>query len=33
MFLFLDTETTILPKNWIAQVTYLNNWPRMAQKT
>ena len=29
MHLFFDTETTILPRNWIAPVTYLNNWPRL----
>lgn len=31
MFLFFDTETTGLPKNWKAPVTDLNNWPRMVQ--
>ncbi|HBA60897.1 MAG TPA: 3'-5' exonuclease [Elusimicrobia bacterium] len=31
MFLFFDTETTGLPKNWKAPVTDLNNWPRMIQ--
>jgi hypothetical protein len=29
MYLFFDTETTGLPKNWKAPVTDLNNWPRM----
>ncbi len=31
MYLFFDTETTGLPKNWKAPVTDLNNWPRMVQ--
>ncbi len=31
MYLFFDTETTGLPKNWNAPVTYLNNWPRLVQ--
>lgn len=31
MYLFFDTETTGLPKNWKAPVTNLNNWPRMVQ--
>ena len=31
MFLFFDTETTGLPKNWKAPVTDLNNWPRLVQ--
>ena len=31
MYLFFDTETTGLPKNWRAPVTDLNNWPRMVQ--
>lgn len=31
MYLFFDTETTGLPKNWKAPVTNLNNWPRMIQ--
>lgn len=31
MFLFFDTETTGLPKNWKAPITDLNNWPRMIQ--
>lgn len=29
--LFLDTETTGLPKSWGAPVSNLNNWPRMVQ--
>lgn len=31
MYLFFDTETTGLPKNWNAPVTDLNNWPRLIQ--
>lgn len=31
MYLFFDTETTGLPKNFKAPVTDLNNWPRMIQ--
>ena len=31
MYLFFDTETTGLPRNWKAPVTHLNNWPRMIQ--
>ena len=31
MFLFFDTETNGLPKNWKAPVTDLNNWPRLVQ--
>ena len=31
MYLFFDTETTGLPKNWKAPVTDLTNWPRMVQ--
>ncbi|MEA3391438.1 MAG: 3'-5' exonuclease, partial [Candidatus Marinimicrobia bacterium] len=31
MYLFFDTETTGLPRNWRAPVTDLNNWPRMIQ--
>lgn len=31
MYLFFDTETTGLPKNWNAPVTDTNNWPRMVQ--
>lgn len=30
-YLFFDTETTGLPKNWKAPVTDVNNWPRMVQ--
>jgi hypothetical protein len=30
-YLFFDTETTGLPKNWRAPVTDLNNWPRLVQ--
>lgn len=31
MYLFFDTETTGLPRNWKAPVTDINNWPRMVQ--
>ncbi len=31
MYLFFDTETTGLPKNWRAPVADLNNWPRLVQ--
>ncbi len=31
MYLFFDTETTGLPKNWKAPLTDLNNWPRLVQ--
>lgn len=31
MYLFFDTETTGLPRNWRAPVSDLNNWPRMVQ--
>ena len=31
MYLFFDTETTGLPKNWKAPLTDLDNWPRMIQ--
>jgi DNA polymerase III subunit epsilon len=31
MYLFFDTETTGLPRNWKAPVTEVNNWPRMVQ--
>ncbi|MFA5080426.1 MAG: 3'-5' exonuclease [Candidatus Paceibacterota bacterium] len=31
MYLFFDTETTGLPKNWKAPITDLDNWPRMVQ--
>lgn len=30
-YLFFDTETTGLPKDWKAPVTNLNNWPRLVQ--
>ena len=30
-FLFFDTETTGLPRNWNAPVTDVKNWPRMVQ--
>lgn len=31
MFIFFDTETTGLPKDWRAPMTDLNNWPRVIQ--
>ncbi len=31
MYLFFDTETNGLPKNWKAPVTALSNWPRLVQ--
>ncbi len=31
MYLFIDCETTGLPKNWRAPVTDLDNWPRVVQ--
>ncbi|MPQ47089.1 3'-5' exonuclease [Marinifilum sp. N1E240] len=31
MYLFFDTETTGLPKNWGAPVTDIDNWPRLVQ--
>lgn len=31
MYLFYDTETTGLPRNWKAPVSDLNNWPRLVQ--
>ncbi|MDR1221784.1 MAG: 3'-5' exonuclease [Tannerella sp.] len=31
MYLFFDTETTGLPKNWKAPVTDVKNWPRLVQ--
>jgi len=31
MYIFFDTETTWLPKNWKAPVSDLDNWPRMVQ--
>jgi DNA polymerase III subunit epsilon len=31
MYLFFDTETNGLPKNWKAPVTDLLNWPRLVQ--
>ncbi|MCK4922712.1 MAG: 3'-5' exonuclease [Bacteroidales bacterium] len=31
MYLFFDTETTGLPRNWKAPAKDLNNWPRMVQ--
>lgn len=31
MYLFFDTETTGLPRDWNAPVTDLSNWPRLVQ--
>ncbi len=31
MYLFFDTETTGLPKNWESPVTDVDNWPRLVQ--
>ncbi len=31
MYLFFDTETTGLPKNWQAPANDVNNWPRIIQ--
>lgn len=31
MFLFFDTETTGLPKDWNAPVEQVENWPRLVQ--
>ncbi|MEZ4885798.1 MAG: 3'-5' exonuclease [Chitinophagales bacterium] len=31
MYLFFDTETTGLPRDWKAPVTNVNNWPRLVQ--
>jgi len=31
MYLFFDTETTGLPKDWNVPVTQLDNWPRVIQ--
>jgi DNA polymerase III subunit epsilon len=31
MYLFFDTETTGLPRNWGASVTDIDNWPRLVQ--
>ena len=31
VYLFFDTETTGLPKNWKAPVSDTNNWPRIVQ--
>lgn len=31
MYLFFDTETTGLPRNWKASVEDVDNWPRMVQ--
>jgi DNA polymerase III epsilon subunit-like protein len=31
MYLFFDTETTGLPRDWKAPATDVNNWPRLVQ--
>ena len=31
MYLFFDTETTGLPKDWRAPLSDLDNWPRLVQ--
>jgi DNA polymerase III epsilon subunit-like protein len=31
MYLFFDTETTGLPRNWAARTEELDNWPRLVQ--
>ena len=31
MYLFFDTETTGLPRDWKAPLTNLSNWPRLVQ--
>ena len=31
MYLFFDTETTGLPRDWNAPVSRLDNWPRLVQ--
>ena len=31
MYIFFDTETTGVPRNWNAPLTQLSNWPRMVQ--
>ena len=31
MYLFFDTETTGIPKNWKAPITDVDNWPRLVQ--
>ena len=31
MYLFFDTETTGIPKNYKAPVSDLENWPRLVQ--
>lgn len=31
MYLFFDTETTGLPRNWKAPVQQVDNWPRLIQ--
>jgi DNA polymerase III epsilon subunit-like protein len=31
MYLFFDTETNGLPRNWKAPISQLSNWPRLVQ--
>ncbi|MDR1414344.1 MAG: 3'-5' exonuclease [Odoribacteraceae bacterium] len=31
MYLFFDTETTGIPRDWKAPITDLDNWPRLVQ--
>ena len=31
MYLFLDTETSDLPRHWNAPVSQVENWPRIVQ--
>ena len=31
LYLFFDTETTGLPKNWEAPISDIDNWPRIVQ--
>ena len=31
MYIFFDTETNGLPKNWSAPVTDIDNWPRLVE--
>lgn len=31
MYLFFDTETTGIPRNWNAPISDLDNWPRLVQ--
>jgi len=31
MYLFLDTETTGLPRSWNAPIEFVANWPRVVE--